>query len=83
MTPREREHYCAQQRADGASPETIASQLSAIEGREISATTVRRALRDWDAAESAARAARASVPGGLLRRLLSLCEPVRAAEGGA
>lgn len=83
MTPREREHFCAQQRADGATPEEIASQLSAIEGREISATTVRRALRDWDEAEGAARRARASVPGRLLRRLLSLCEPARAAEGGA
>lgn len=73
MTPREREHYCSQQRATGATAEEIASQLSVIEGREVSVPTVRRALRDWDEAEESARAARARVPGGLLRRLLNVC----------
>jgi hypothetical protein len=81
VTGREREHYCAQQRAAGATSEQIALQLSTIEGRDVSATSVRRALRDWDEAESAASAARASVPGRLLRRLW--CRPSRAVEGGA
>lgn len=72
MKPDTRRHYCAQRRAEHASPETIASELSAIEGRQISATTVRRELRAWDEAEVAASNARALVPGGLLRRWLAL-----------
>jgi hypothetical protein len=67
-----RRHYCAQRRAAGASPETIASELSALERREISTTTVRRELREWDEAEVAASNARALVPGASLRRWLAL-----------
>lgn len=82
MKQREREHYCALRRAEGETAETTASELSAIEEREVSATTVRRMLRDWDEAETGAKAARALVPAGRLRRWLRVTEPGRA-EGGA
>lgn len=79
MTPAERAHFCVQGRADGASAETIAGQLSALERREITATTVRRVLRDWDEASESAQRARARLPAASLRRWLTVSEPVRAA----
>lgn len=79
MNANQRAHFCAQGRADGLSPEAIASELSAVEGREVTATTVRRVLRDWDEAAESARRARARLPSALLRRLLAISEPKRAA----